>query len=120
MDYGTGAIFGCPAHDQRDLDFARKYDCEVTPVVLPKDQDKQSFTIENEAYTGPGTLINSGDWDGLSVEEGKKIAIQALKPWAVDMPRPLIAFVIGVCLVKDIGDAQSRLFIVMIAGRPCA
>ena len=79
MDYGTGAIFGCPAHDQRDLDFARKYDCEVTPVVLPKDQDKQSFTIENEAYTGPGTLINSGDWDGLSVEEGKKIAIQALE-----------------------------------------
>ena len=79
MDYGTGAIFGCPAHDQRDLDFARKYDCEVTPVVLPKDQDKQSFIIENEAYTGPGTLINSGDWDGLSVEEGKKIAIQALE-----------------------------------------
>ena len=79
MDYGTGAIFGCPAHDQRDLDFARKYDCHVTPVVLPKDQDKENFVIENEAYTGPGTLINSGDWDGLSVEDGKQTAIEALE-----------------------------------------
>ena len=79
MDYGTGAIFGCPAHDQRDLDFARKYDCNVTPVVLPKDEDEASFTIGNEAYTGPGTLINSGDWNGLSVEDGKKTAIAALE-----------------------------------------
>ena len=79
MDYGTGAIFGCPAHDQRDLDFARKYDCEVTPVVLPADQDKADFTIENEAYSGAGTLINSGEWDGLSVEEGKAKAIEALE-----------------------------------------
>ena len=79
MDYGTGAIFGCPAHDQRDLDFARKYECEVTPVVLPSDQDKADFTIENEAYSGAGTLINSGDWDGLSVEDGKAKAIDVLE-----------------------------------------
>ena len=78
MDYGTGAIFGCPAHDQRDLDFARKYDCDVTPVVLPSDQDEADFTIENEAYSGPGSLINSGDWNGLSVEEGKAKAIEVL------------------------------------------
>ena len=78
MDYGTGAIFGCPAHDQRDLDFARKYDCDVVPVVLPSDQDEADFTIENEAYSGPGTLINSGDWNGLSVEEGKAKAIEVL------------------------------------------
>ena len=78
MDYGTGAIFGCPAHDQRDLDFARKYDCDVVPVVLPSDQDEADFTIENEAYSGPGSLINSGDWNGLSVEEGKAKAIEVL------------------------------------------
>ena len=78
MDYGTGAIFGCPAHDQRDLDFARKYDCEVVPVVLPSDQNETDFTIENEAYSGAGHLINSGDWNGLSVEEGKAKAIEVL------------------------------------------
>ena len=54
MDYGTGAIFACPAHDQRDLDFARKYDLMVTPVVVPKDQKVEDFEIGNEAYTGPG------------------------------------------------------------------
>ena len=79
MDYGTGAIFGCPAHDQRDLDFARKYNCDVTPVVLPSDQEQADFTIENEAYSGAGTLINSGDWDGLSVEDGKVKAIEVLE-----------------------------------------
>ena len=78
MDYGTGAIFGCPAHDQRDLDFARKYDCEVVPVVLPSDQNESDFAIENEAYSGAGHLINSGDWNGLSVEEGKAKAIEVL------------------------------------------
>ncbi|MGC6516936.1 MAG: leucine--tRNA ligase [Candidatus Puniceispirillaceae bacterium] len=79
MDYGTGAIFGCPAHDQRDLDFARKYDCNVTPVVLPKDTKEADFAIADEAYTGPGTLINSGDWNGLSVEDGKSKAIETLE-----------------------------------------
>ena len=49
MEYGTGAIFGCPAHDQRDLDFARKYDLSVTPVVLPNGADAASFTVGNEA-----------------------------------------------------------------------
>ena len=79
MDYGTGAIFGCPAHDQRDLDFARKYDCPVTPVVLPDDQNRNDFTIGDEAYTGPGKLINSGDWDGLDVEAGKAKAIDTIE-----------------------------------------
>ena len=79
MDYGTGAIFGCPAHDQRDLDFARKYDCPVTAVVLPEGEDEAAFTIENDAYSGPGTLINSGAWNGLSIEEGKDAAISALE-----------------------------------------
>jgi leucyl-tRNA synthetase len=59
MEYGTGAIFGCPAHDQRDLDFANKYQLEVIPVVLPSNQDSKSYKIINEAFTGDGTMINS-------------------------------------------------------------
>ena len=69
MDYGTGAIFGCPAHDQRDLDFARKYDLPVTPVVLPPESDADMFAIGTEAYTGPGTIFNSDFLNGLSVED---------------------------------------------------
>jgi leucyl-tRNA synthetase len=71
MEYGTGAIFGCPAHDQRDLEFARAYGLPVLPVVLPKDTDPQSFAIGDEAYTGDGTMINSGFLDGLTVAEAK-------------------------------------------------
>ena len=75
MEYGTGAIFGCPAHDQRDLDFARKYHLSVTPVVLPKGADAAVFTVGTEAFTEEGTLFNSSFLDGLDVEEAKKKAI---------------------------------------------
>ena len=54
MEYGTGAIFGCPGHDQRDLEFARKYNLPVPPVVLPEGEDAKTFEIGDEAYTGPG------------------------------------------------------------------
>jgi leucyl-tRNA synthetase len=69
MDYGTGAIFGCPSGDQRDLDFARKYGLPVVPVVMPKDADAATFTIGDEAYVGDGVMINSRFLDGLSTEE---------------------------------------------------
>ena len=59
MDYGTGAIFGCPAHDQRDLDFANKYKLKVLPVVRPKDVQPSNFSIKDEAYIGDGILFNS-------------------------------------------------------------
>ena len=72
MEYGTGAIFGCPAHDQRDLDFARKYDLRVVPVVLPPDADAASFEIGTEAYVGPGAIFNSDFLDGLSVDDAKR------------------------------------------------
>ncbi|MEM8792695.1 MAG: leucine--tRNA ligase [Pseudomonadota bacterium] len=72
MDYGTGAIFGCPAHDQRDLDFARKYGLSVVPVVCPEEQDPAAFEIGAEAYIGPGKLINSAFLDGRSIAEGKE------------------------------------------------
>ncbi|MBS0481668.1 MAG: leucine--tRNA ligase [Proteobacteria bacterium] len=74
MDYGTGAVFGCPAHDQRDLDFARKYDLPVTRVVADGDETGAAFP-GNEAYTGPGRIVNS-DWlDGMDVEAAKAAVI---------------------------------------------
>jgi leucyl-tRNA synthetase len=66
MDYGTGAIFGCPSGDQRDLDFANKYGLPVVPVVMPKDADPASFVITDEAFTGDGVMINSRFLDGMS------------------------------------------------------
>jgi leucyl-tRNA synthetase len=77
-EYGTGAIFGCPAHDQRDLDFARKYGLPVQPVVLPPGQDAAAFAVADTAYVGPGTLFNSGFLDGLDVDAGKRAAIARL------------------------------------------
>jgi leucyl-tRNA synthetase len=68
MDYGTGAIFGCPAHDQRDLDFANKYGLGNTPVVCPPGDDPATFTIGATAYEGDGVLINSGFLDGMTTQ----------------------------------------------------
>ncbi|WP_295912679.1 leucine--tRNA ligase [uncultured Bartonella sp.] len=65
MEYGTGAVFGCPAHDQRDLDFANKYELPVHPVVLPEGADPDSFVVTEEAHTEDGIMINSGFLDGL-------------------------------------------------------
>jgi leucyl-tRNA synthetase len=70
MDYGTGAVFGCPAHDQRDLDFARKYDLPVTCVVADGDGTDSDFKGDT-AFTGPGTIVNSHWMDGLTIEQAK-------------------------------------------------
>ncbi|MDD2325515.1 MAG: leucine--tRNA ligase [Alphaproteobacteria bacterium] len=75
VEYGTGAIFGCPAHDQRDLDFARKYGLAVKAVVLPPDGDPARFTVGDEAYTGPGKAFNSSFLDGLNTDDALKAAI---------------------------------------------
>ena len=79
MEYGTGAIFGCPAHDQRDLDFARKYDLPVTPVVCPSDSDAATFTVGDTAYTGDGLLINSRFLDGMTVPDAKAAIIDRIE-----------------------------------------
>ncbi len=76
--YGSGAIFGCPAHDQRDLDFARKYELPVVPVVRP-DGATDDFEVGTEAYVGPGTLFHSDFLDGLSVEDAKAEAIRRVE-----------------------------------------
>jgi len=100
MDYGLGAVFGCPAHDQRDLDFARKYNLKVTPVVKPeKDKD---FLIEDKAFTEPGYLFNSKFLDNLKVPDesipktisyleenniGQKKTNYRLKDWGISRQR---------------------------------
>lgn len=96
MDYGTGAIFGCPAHDQRDMDFARKYDLPVIPVVLPlihtetgyADAEPGEFiskmASETEAYGGPGKIFNSGFLNGLEIDAAKKAAAAHFAALSVD------------------------------------
>ncbi len=80
MEYGTGAIFGCPAHDQRDLEFARKYGLPVPPVVLPLGEDAATYSVGDKAYDGTGTMINSGFLDGLEApQEAKAVAIAELE-----------------------------------------
>ncbi len=101
MDYGFGAVFGCPAHDQRDLDFALKYKLKVLPVVCPPNED-DNFKITKEAYTGPGKIFNSQFLNGLNcpdesilktieILEQKKIGKQKinfrLKDWGVSRQR---------------------------------
>ncbi len=101
MDYGFGAVFGCPAHDQRDFDFAKKYKLEIKTVVKPIEQG-DNFKVTNEAYTGPGIIINSKFLNGLSVPEksifetieilekkklGKKKINFRLKDWGISRQR---------------------------------
>ncbi len=101
MDYGFGAVFGCPAHDQRDYDFAKKYKLRIKTVVAPIGEDK-TYTVNDEAYPGPGILINSDFLNGLeapskSVDEtikileernfGKRKINYRLKDWGVSRQR---------------------------------
>jgi leucyl-tRNA synthetase len=72
MEYGTGAIFGCPAHDQRDLDFVNKYGLGNTPVVCPNGQDPKTFVITDVAYDGDGRMINSRFLDGMTITQAKE------------------------------------------------
>jgi leucyl-tRNA synthetase len=101
MEYGTGAIFGCPAHDQRDLEFARKYGLDVIPVVAPHETDAKSFVIGDEAFTDDGVLINSAFLDGLGVEEAKSAIIERLD--AADAGRPGVNY-----RLRDWGISRQR------------
>ena len=101
MDYGFGAVFGCPAHDQRDFDFAKKYKLEIKTVVRPNDEE-DDYEVNNESYNGPGVIINSKFLNGLKVPEesiiktidvleekkiGKKQINFRLKDWGVSRQR---------------------------------
>ncbi len=72
MEYGTGAIFGCPAHDQRDLDFVNKYGLGNVPVVCPPNVDPKTFVVTDTAYDGDGRMINSRFLDGMTISEAKE------------------------------------------------
>jgi leucyl-tRNA synthetase len=76
MDYGTGALFGCPAHDERDYEFASKYGLPIEPVVLPPNVDAKDFNVDSGPYVGPGTLYHSRFLDGLDVDSGIAAAIE--------------------------------------------
>ena len=99
MDYGTGAIFGCPAHDQRDLEFAIKYNLEILPVVTPN--KSESISIKNEAYVGDGYIINSSFINDKKVEEAKKIIINKLKEKKIGNPKTIYR-------LKDWGISRQR------------
>ena len=101
IDYGFGAVFGCPGHDQRDFEFAKKYNLEIKTVVRPKDSDDK-FIVKNEAYSGPGVIVNSDFLNGLNapnesiiktikiLEEkkiGKKKINFRLKDWGISRQR---------------------------------
>ena len=79
MDYGTGAIFGCPAHDQRDLDFVNVYGLGATPVVCPPGVDPATFTVDKVAYDGDGVMINSRFLDGMTIEAAKEEVARRLE-----------------------------------------
>jgi leucyl-tRNA synthetase len=88
MEYGTGAIFGCPAHDQRDLDFVNKYGLGNTPVVCPPSQDPKTFVITDKAYDGDGRMINSRFLDGLTIAEAKEEVARRLEKKKRPLPNP--------------------------------
>ncbi|MGE0630489.1 MAG: leucine--tRNA ligase, partial [Hyphomicrobiaceae bacterium] len=101
MGYGTGAIFGCPAHDQRDFEFATKYGLPITPVVIPESADPATFQLAGEAYDGPGRIANSGFLDGMTVaaakaevasrieaqKKGKRKVMYRLRDWGISRQR---------------------------------
>ena len=71
VDYGTGAVMAVPAHDQRDFEFARKYDMPINVVIQPEGEELDSATM-TEAYSAPGVMVNSGEFNGISNEEGQR------------------------------------------------
>jgi leucyl-tRNA synthetase len=84
MDYGTGAIFGCPAHDQRDLDFVNVYGLGATPVVCPPGVDPATFKVDTVAYDGEGVMINSRFLDGMTIEAAKEEVARRLEAVTFD------------------------------------
>ena len=129
MDYGTGAIFGCPAHDQRDLDFAKKYNLEITEVVSENSSKPKNFKNLSEAYVGDGIMINSDFLNGLNVNDakdkiineiaklkiGKKKVSFRLKDWGISRQRywgcpiPMIHLEDGTTVPVDKSELPIKL-----------
>ena len=90
MDYGTGAIFGCPAHDQRDLDFAKKYKLEIKEVVSDNPSKPKNFNKISEAFVGDGTIVNSKFLNGLKVEQAKNRIIKEIEKLKIGKKKLLL------------------------------
>ena len=101
MDYGTGAIFGCPAHDQRDLDFAKKYKLSITEVVSNNPNKTKNFNEISEAYVGDGTIINSDFLNGLSVDQAKIKIIKEIEKLNIEKKKVTFR-------LKDWGVSRQR------------
>ena len=99
MDYGTGAIYGCPAHDPRDLEFALKYNLEILPVVTPN--KSQSLTVKNEAYVDDGFIINSDFLNDLSVKDAQKKIIEVVEQRKIGNSKTIYR-------LKDWGISRQR------------
>jgi len=99
MDYGTGAIFGCPAHDQRDLEFAKKYNLEIIPVVSP--YKSKSIDVDNQAYVDDGYIINSNFLNDLKIEDAKKIIIKEIEEKKIGNSKTIYR-------LKDWGISRQR------------
>ncbi|MGD0148410.1 MAG: leucine--tRNA ligase [Xanthobacteraceae bacterium] len=106
MDYGTGAIFGCPAHDQRDLDFVNKYGLGNVPVVCPPDVDPKTFVITDTAYDGDGRMINSRFLDGMTIAQAKEEVARRLEKESRDN-RPVAQRQVNYRL-RDWGISRQR------------
>ena len=124
MGYGTGAIFGCPAHDQRDYEFAAKYGLQITPVVIPPDEDPKTYHLPGKCYDGPGTIANSGFLDGMTIEaaqadvanrmealnKGKRRTMYRLRDWGLSRQRywgcPIPIIHCDDCGVQAVPDDQ--------------
>ncbi len=110
-EYGLGAIFGCPAHDQRDLDFARQYNIEVLPVVKPPTNTEVEFKILNDAYTDDGIVINSEFLNGLTTKEAKIKIINKIEENKIGRKKINFKLETGASQDKGFGDVQFLLFI---------
>lgn len=115
MEYGAGAIFGCPGHDARDMEFARKYALNVKCVVAPKGEDAASFAAKleagSEAFTNDGVAINSGFMNGLSVNDAKSRAIAELEKLSLGKGAVQYRLRDWGCRGNAIGAAPFRSFI---------
>ena len=106
MEYGTGAIFGCPAHDQRDLDFVNRYGLGNTPVVCPPDVKAEDFVVTDVAYDGDGRMINSRFLDGMTIQEAKEEVARRLETESMSN-RPVASRKVNFRL-RDWGISRQR------------
>ena len=115
MDYGFGAVFGCPAHDQRDFEFAKKYNLPIKTVVKPKDT-KDNFEVKDEAYIGDGVMINSSFLNGLDTpKDAISKAIEEIENKNPKKRKLILDLRIGGSRDKDTGVVPSQLLMTIMA-----